>query len=380
MSDWWSSPRQPPGAIPFRSKFDAARDPLTARNAIGAVDAQFVLDAIAAAGGGGGGGAPLNAQYVTAAADATLTAERVLTNTATVTWDFTTAGQAKATAVGGGGGSFQPLDDDLTTISGLTGANTIYYRSGPGAWTPVVVGTGLTFTGGTLTATGGAGTVKYTASTTAPVAPTAGDLWYDLTTGVLSVFVNDGNSSAWVQISPPGGGTQGAAPVGSMSMFAGAVAPAGWLLCNGQAVSRTTFAALFAVCGTAYGAGNGSTTFNVPNLVDRFPLGVGAAAMGAIGGSSQLQQHNHGVTDPWHGHGVNDPGHYHYYNSAFDQSVGGDGSQTASVKAFTFTDTRTTGITISTGPTGITIQNAGTGNAQNMPPYQVVNYIIFAGA
>jgi len=188
MSDWWSSPRQPPGAIPFRSKFDAARDPLTARNAIGAVDAQFVLDAIAAAGGGGGGGAPLNAQYVTAAADATLTAERVLTNTATVTWDFTTAGQAKATAVGGGGGSFQPLDDDLTTISGLTGANTIYYRSGPGAWTPVVVGTGLTFTGGTLTATGGAGTVKYTASTTAPVAPNAGDLWYDLTTGVLSVW------------------------------------------------------------------------------------------------------------------------------------------------------------------------------------------------
>ena len=105
MSDWWSSPRQPPGAIPFRSKFDAARDPLTARNAIGAVDAKFVPDAIAAAGGGGGGGAPPGAQYITAAADATLTAERVLTNTATVTWDFTTAGQAKANAAAGGGGN-----------------------------------------------------------------------------------------------------------------------------------------------------------------------------------------------------------------------------------------------------------------------------------
>jgi len=100
MSDqWWYPAREPPERVPFRNKFDQARDPLTARNAIGAVDAKFVADAIAAAGGGS---APTTAQYVTAAADATLTAERVLTNTATVTWDFSTAGQAKATAVGGG--------------------------------------------------------------------------------------------------------------------------------------------------------------------------------------------------------------------------------------------------------------------------------------
>ena len=79
---------------PYRIAFDNARDPYTARNALGILTIA-----------GSGGIAPADAQYITAAADATLTAERVLTNTATVTWDFATAGQAKATAVGGGAGS-----------------------------------------------------------------------------------------------------------------------------------------------------------------------------------------------------------------------------------------------------------------------------------
>ena len=197
---------------------------------------------------------------------------------------------------------------------------------------------------------------------------------------MLSIFVNDGNSSAWVQIAPPGGGPLGATPIGSISMFAGLVAPSGWLLCNGQAVSRTTYPALFTVCSTTFGVGDGSTTFNVPNLVDRFPLGVGASAMGAVGGSSQLQQHNHGVNDPTHNHVVNDPGHYHNVNAAYDQNVGGDGSQRAAQQYWTNTDQQQTGIWLNANYTGITIQNTGTGNAQNMPPYQVINYIIFAGA
>lgn len=61
--------------------------------------------------------------------------------------------------------------------------------------------------------------------------------------------------------------------------------PAGWLRCDGQAVSRTQFAALFAAVGTAYGAGDGSTTFNVPNLNgNRFPRGN--ATPGGAGGSA----------------------------------------------------------------------------------------------
>lgn len=67
-----------------------------------------------------------------------------------------------------------------------------------------------------------------------------------------------------------------AAPSGSIVAFGGAVAPTGWLLCNGQTALRTgTTAALFAVLGTTYGAGDGTTTFNVPNLQGRMPMGAG---------------------------------------------------------------------------------------------------------
>ena len=58
-------------------------------------------------------------------------------------------------------------------------------------------------------------------------------------------------------------------PVGIVQAFAGTTTPQGWLLCDGSAVSRTTYAKLFSVIGTTYGSGNGSTTFNLPNLVDK---------------------------------------------------------------------------------------------------------------
>lgn len=65
------------------------------------------------------------------------------------------------------------------------------------------------------------------------------------------------------------------AMAGTIKMFAGSVAPDGWLLCNGQAVSRTTYSKLFNVIGTTYGEGDGSTTFNLPDLRGRVPLGAG---------------------------------------------------------------------------------------------------------
>jgi Repeat of unknown function (DUF5907) len=75
----------------WRRDFDAARDPYTARNALGITSL------------GGGGGAPTTAEYITASIDPTLTNERVLTNTASITWDFSTPGQAKASTAAGGG-------------------------------------------------------------------------------------------------------------------------------------------------------------------------------------------------------------------------------------------------------------------------------------
>ncbi len=68
------------------------------------------------------------------------------------------------------------------------------------------------------------------------------------------------------------------ATTGMIVMFGSATPPTGFLLCNGQAVSRTTYADLFAVCSTSYGVGDGSTTFNVPDLQSRFPLGYSASA------------------------------------------------------------------------------------------------------
>lgn len=65
-------------------------------------------------------------------------------------------------------------------------------------------------------------------------------------------------------------------PTGVINPFAGSSAPSGWLICDGTAVSRSTYASLFAILGTTYGSGDGSTTFNIPDLRSRIPLGVGA--------------------------------------------------------------------------------------------------------
>lgn len=62
--------------------------------------------------------------------------------------------------------------------------------------------------------------------------------------------------------------------VGEIRMFTGSTAPSGWLFANGQAISRTQYADLFSVIGTTFGAGDGSSTFNLPDLVSKFPLGT----------------------------------------------------------------------------------------------------------
>lgn len=77
-------------------------------------------------------------------------------------------------------------------------------------------------------------------------------------------------------------------PSGVVKAFAGSTAPDGWLLCNGQAVSRSEFAALFAVIGTTYGGGDKSTTFNVPNLQGKMIIGANSTyTLGKTGGSAK---------------------------------------------------------------------------------------------
>lgn len=90
-------------------------------------------------------------------------------------------------------------------------------------------------------------------------------------------------------------------PVGSMVMFAGPTAPSGWLKCEGQQVSRLTYADLFSVIGITYGSGDGSTTFNLPNLSSRVPRGGGT--LGQTGGS---ETHTLAIGNtPLHTHSIN---------------------------------------------------------------------------
>jgi microcystin-dependent protein len=122
------------------------------------------------------------------------------------------------------------------------------------------------------------------------------------------LLVKDEAIGQWV---PKGSAS---APPGMVSQFVGATVPAGWLLCDGAVVSRTTYANLFAVCGVVYGAGDGSTTFNLPNLAGLVPTGVDAAqtefnVLGKTGGAmthvlteAEMPAHNHAPNA--HGHDI----------------------------------------------------------------------------
>lgn len=100
-----------------------------------------------------------------------------------------------------------------------------------------------------------------------------------------------------------GGGAATSMPTGSVAMYGGATAPTGWILCDGSAVSRTTYADLFAVLSTTYGTGDGSTTFNVPDCRGVFVRGAGSQTISSITYTGtrgttqgdQIQGHKHTV-------------------------------------------------------------------------------------
>ena len=109
-----------------------------------------------------------------------------------------------------------------------------------------------------------------------------------------------------------GGGGGGAgldgAPAGTVSMWSGTAAsvPSGYLLCDGSAINRVTYTDLFNAIGTAHGSGDGSTTFNLPNLRNRFVVGEGTSyALAATGGSADatLVTHSHTVDSHTHASG-----------------------------------------------------------------------------
>lgn len=126
----------------------------------------------------------------------------------------------------------------------------------------------------------------------------------------------------------------GILPVGGLTMWTGATVPTGWLKCDGSAVSRNTYNALFSVISTTYGAGDGVLTFNLPNLQQRFPIGSGLS-VGGLGSTGGAFNHTH--TGPSHTHGL----------TGASAAAGGDhnhGGSTGSESSHTHTFSATTGL------------------------------------
>lgn len=191
----------------------------------------------------------------------------------------------------------------------------------------------------------------------------------------------------------------------------------GFLMCDGSAVSRTTYANLFAAITTTYGSGDGSTTFNVPNLQQRFPLGKASSGTGStLGSTGGAIDHTH--TGPSHTH--TGPSHTHSISASGTHTHSMTGVLDTFIMYFTGTNVdnngdgsvigAATGIGISSGPTTVPAQighthtlgtlataadgdhshggttgsggtgntgASGTGNTGTAnPPYQVVNYMI----
>lgn len=197
-------------------------------------------------------------------------------------------------------------------------------------------------------------------------------------------------------------------PKGMVSPFAGSSAPTGWLLCNGGAVSRTTYSALYAVVGTTYGSGDGSTTFNVPDLLGRVPMGAGAGTgltsrtLGAELGGETLPAHVHSISHSHsasastsvsggdHSHSLN----MHYSGTAsHDHAISGVSNPLPSMRSdgsggdignYNGTAVASSGGLSLSGSTSVSIGgtdtadsgSTGTGSHGVIQPSTVVNFII----
>lgn len=163
-------------------------------------------------------------------------------------------------------------------------------------------------------------------------------------------------------------------PAGTMYPFAGASVPTGFLLCDGSAVSRTTYAALYAAIGTVYGTGDGSTTFNLPNSKGRVLTGRDAGQtefdnLGETGGEkthlltiAEMPSHDH--TTAWRPFMPSGTG------SLVLNDRGGD--------AILVSDNAAHGSNgENLGDVSSIVNNTGGGSAHNvLQPYLVVNHII----
>lgn len=179
---------------------------------------------------------------------------------------------------------------------------------------------------------------------------------------------------------------------GIIQAFAGPTPPTGWLVCDGSAVRRVDFPALFTAIGTYWGAGDNISTFNVPDLRGRSVLGYVTApiagitgrALGSLGGAEtttltvgQMPSHAHTVIDNHHGHNVIDNLHDHGMRQRVDVVIGGGSGAANQGPAGTPISPGASNISIASAASNISLQPNGSGQAHsNMQPFGVAYYII----
>ena len=177
---------------------------------------------------------------------------------------------------------------------------------------------------------------------------------------------------------------ENAIPPGVMMPYGGNSAPFGYLLCDGAAVSRTTYADLFSAIGSSYGAGDGSTTFNVPNTKGKVLVGYNSSEseFNSLGKTGGEKNHTLTITEM--------PSHYHYINlttnttgshtHSYQKGNPGDDSITEASGSYDEYDD----MSATTGAAGNhshsvsgNSQSTGSGNSHNnLQPYITLNYII----
>lgn len=189
--------------------------------------------------------------------------------------------------------------------------------------------------------------------------------------------------------------TEDGVPPGTMMAYAGTNAPTGWLLCNGAAVSRAGYAGLFATLGTNYGAGDGSTTFNLPNMKTRLATGqdTGDASFAALGLTGGAKTNSLAVTNmPAHAHLITTPStnivvttggsHTHSFDVTDDSPWGGwaqwpDTSDPSGANNFPRQSGSSGDHSHSvTFPSSTSSSKGGNIAHNNIQPYVVVNYIV----
>jgi len=186
-----------------------------------------------------------------------------------------------------------------------------------------------------------------------------------------SVKVYKNAKQDWVYLTPT--------DIGDIKYSCKSVDHDGWLKCTGSAISRSDYADLFSVIGTAFGSGDGTTTFNLPDARGRVlgAIGTGAGLTArSLGDTVGTETHTLTTGEiPSHNHGVTDPGHTHsYVNNVNDQNT--DNAFNTETAADQVDISQTTG----TSTTGITINNTGGGGAHNnMQPTEFIGHVfVFA--